>query len=91
MNARVIFNYVLVWLRIRKILPAEIINRMKVKECGDEMVILNDESIIFHEGQTMFARKNMATKLKNAAEAIRPRGLKFIVYEIYRSHRCHMK
>lgn len=85
MNARIIFNYVLVRLGIRKILPAEIINRMKVRECGDEMVILDDEYMFFPEGQTMYARKKMAEKLINAVEAVNLKGLKFIVYETYRS------
>ena len=56
MNARVIFNYVLVRLGIRKILPAEIVNQMEVREYGMEMVTTDSDSIIFAGGKPMYAR-----------------------------------
>ena len=85
MKARIIFNNVLVRLGIRKILPAEIVNQVEVHECGMEMVSTDSDSIIFGDVESKFARKMMMEKLLRAADSVRDQGLKFLVYELYRS------
>lgn len=71
MKPRVLFNYIFVRLGIHKILPVEIVNQVEVRECG--MV------------ESKYARKRMLEKLLCAAESVRGQGLKFLVYELYRS------
>lgn len=53
---RMYYNYVLVRLKIRSILPAYFINRIEVRECGEEM--------ISHNGFMM--RKSVAERLETA-------------------------
>lgn len=50
MTVRVLYNLVLVRLGLRQILPAEIINRKEVRECGQELVNSNSDSILYSDG-----------------------------------------
>lgn len=85
MKPRVLFNYIFVRLGIHKILPVEIVNQVEVRECGMEMVSTDSDSIIFDGVESKYARKRMLEKLLCAAESVRGQGLKFLVYELYRS------
>lgn len=89
MTTRVFYNHVLVRLVLRKILPAEIINRKKVRECGQELVSSYSDSILYSEGiESYYARKEMIERLENVADTIhKGAGLKLLVYELYRSPR----
>lgn len=89
MTIRVLYNIILVRLGLRKILPAEIINRKEVRECGQELVSSYSNSILYAEGiESYYARKEMIERLENVADTIhKDAGLKLLVYELYRSPR----
>lgn len=89
MTTRVFYNHVLVRLGLRKILPAEIINRKKVRECGQELVRSYSDSILYADGiESYYARKEMIERLENVADTIhKDAGRKLLVYELYRSPR----
>ena len=87
MTVRVLYNLVLVRLGLRKILPAEIINRKEVRECGQDLVRSYSDDILYAEGvESYYARKEVIERLENAAAAVhKGTGLKLLIYELYRS------
>ena len=85
MKPRVLFNYILVKLGIRKILPAEIINRVEVRECGEELVAVEKRSNIVLSQENIVGRKTVVQKLYNVAEVLEKQGFKLHIYQIYRS------
>lgn len=89
MTVRILYNLVFVRLGLRKILPAEIINRKEVRECGQEFVNSNSDNILYADGiESYYARNEMIERLDNVADTIhRDASLKLLVYELYRSPR----
>lgn len=89
MKAKVLYNLFLERLGLRQILPAEIINRKEVRECGQEFVNSNSDNILYADGiESYYARKEMIERLENVADTIhKDTGLKLLVYELYRSPR----
>ena len=87
MTVRILYNLVLVRLGLRQILPAEIINRKEVRECGQELVNSNSDNILYADDiESYYARKEMIERLENAAAAVyKEIGLKLLIYELYRS------
>lgn len=86
MTIRVLYNYLLVRLGLRQILPAEIVNRKKVRECGDKMTGADCDNIIFAEGALNYARSEVIARLCSAAKLLNEKtGLKLLIYELYRS------
>lgn len=85
MKPRVLFNYILVRLGIRKILPAQIINRVEVRECGEELVAVEKRSNIVLSQENIVGRKTVVQKLYNVAEGLEKQGFKLHIYQIYRS------
>lgn len=86
MTIRVLYNYVLVRLGLRRILPAEIVNRKKVRECGEELVKMHSDYITYANPEDNFSRLGVMTRLVAAAELVhKMHGLKLLVYELYRS------
>lgn len=86
MTIRVLYNYILVRLGLRKILPAEIVNRKKVRECGEELVKTHSDYITYVSLKDNYARLGVMTRLVAAAELVqKTHGLKLLIYELYRS------
>ena len=86
MSIRVIYNYVLVRLGIRHILPSYYIRRTIVEECGEPIVNLSDDSAILSAGgHPLFGRKSVITKLERIADKLSEQGMNLLVYELYRS------
>lgn len=86
MTIRVLYNYVLVRLGLRRILPAEIVNRKEVRECGEEMVKTHSDDITYANSEDNYARLGVMTRLVAAAELVQKmHGLKLFIYELYRS------
>ena len=86
MTLRILYNCFLVRLGLRTILPAEIINRKKVRECGEEMATTQNENIIFADSESQYARKEVIARLIKAADTVqRSHGLKLLIHELYRS------
>lgn len=86
MSIRIIYNYVLVRLGIRHILPSYYIRRTIVEECGEPIVKLSDDSAILSAGgQPLFGRKSVITKLEKIADRLAKHGMNLLVYELYRS------
>ena len=89
MTVRVLYNFILVRLGLRKILPAVIVNRKTVRRQEDETPFVHslDDNIMYADTiESRFARKEVIKRLEEAADsAHQEHGLKFLVYELYRS------
>ena len=80
MTIRVLYNYLLVRLGLRQILPAEIVNRKKVRECGDKMTGADCDNIVFADGALNYARPEVITRLCSTAKLLNERaGLKLLI------------
>lgn len=86
MTIRVLYNYLLVRLGFRLILPAEIVNNKKVRECGDKMAGVDCDSIVCADGALNYARSEVIARLCSAAKHLKEKsGQKLFIYELYRS------
>ena len=85
MNLRIIYNYVLVRLGIRHILPSYYIRKTKVKECNEPIIKLSKRTLIqSYEGKELFGRNSVVIKLEKISKILSQQGLKLLVYELYR-------
>lgn len=63
MNIRVIYNYILVRLGLRQVLPIDYVRRVKVQECGEPLVALKTKQTIFYDEElSLVARKSVVEK-----------------------------
>lgn len=86
MTLKVLYNCILVRLGLRKILPAEIVNRKEVRECGEGLATAQCDNIIYANEEDIFAREGVMKRLIAAAESVQKmHGLKLLIYELYRS------
>ena len=86
MTLRVLYNCILVRLGLRKILPAEIVNRKEVRECGEGLATAQCDYIIYANEEDNFAREGVMKQLVAAAESVKKmHGLKLLIYVLYRS------
>ena len=87
MKVRVLYNYVLVRLGIRQVLPIDYIKKVKAIECGEPMARIRTNQIVFFDDtQTMMARECVIAKLENVASCLeRDYGLYLRIFELYRS------
>ena len=70
MNIRVILNVLLVRLGLRRILPSDYINGIKLSESHDPIVqLMVDESLVKTDGNVFVGRKGMIEHLLKAAKA----------------------
>lgn len=88
MNIRVLYNVVLVHLRIRRVLPRDYVLAFPVEECGEELVevpvhrnIILDSRISFGK---IFLRKTVAEKLIRIAEKV-GQGHCLLLHSAYRT------
>ena len=86
---KVWINYILFKLHIRKILPNKIINRVKVKECGEELQEVETKKyrIIVDKRmkEPIFLRKSVCEKIYKLAEDLLKENLRIKIYDAYRS------
>lgn len=88
-NLRVIYNYILVRLGIRSVLPSECIKKVKVLENHDKLVRvdLNDDFVIADELlKPVYLRKTVYDKLREFSKQLKSKGLKIKLYDAYRSY-----
>ena len=84
-----LYNYVLVRLKIRHILPKKYIRKIKVIENNEELVrIDNDNDFIFAEdlNKPIYLRKAVYEKLKIFAQDLKEKNYKIKIYDAYRSY-----
>ena len=74
MTIRVLYNYVLVRLGLRRILPAEIVNRKEVRECGEEMVKTHSDYITYANSEDNYARLGVMTLPRRSLARARMEG-----------------
>ncbi len=88
MEYKVWINYILVRLKIRKILPSKIISRVKIKECNEPLVRIDkDSNFVFDKRMKppIFLRKTVYEKLKVLSKQLEKEGIKIKLYDAYRS------
>ena len=87
MNIRVIYNYILVRLDIRQILPIDYIRNVKVAECNEPLIPFQIKQTFFcDEKQLLVARESVVAKLERIADRlIKDHGLYIRILELYRS------
>lgn len=82
-------KYLMYKLKMRKTIPACIINKVNIQENNEPLVdIRNDHDFYFSEQllqqKEIFLRRSVAQKLKAASQQL-PKGIKFKIYSAYRS------
>ena len=85
MTIRVLYNYFLRILSIRKMLPSDILRSKSIKECYEPMVNLTSCDGLFLSDCTTQCRRSVAEKLKKVAKQLSEKGLGIYIYELYRS------
>lgn len=86
---RIFYNYILVRLGIRDILPSEYIKKVKVVENNDKLVRvdLNDDFVIDSSlSKPVYLRETVYNKLCEFAKQLKSRNLKIKLYDAYRSY-----
>lgn len=88
MNIRVLFNYVLVRMGIRHILPAYFIRKVKIEENNDSLVRIDEnEDMILSDRMKMpvYLRSQVYEMLKDFIDIVKKDGYKVKLYDAYRS------
>lgn len=84
MNAREIYNVILVRLHIRKVLPAKYIHGKKCVDCQEKLVPLCSKGIYNSSGGELYGRQSVVAKIVQIADVLENRGLAIKVFEFYR-------
>ena len=87
MEYKVWYNYLLFKLGKRKVLPKKIINKVKVNECGEKLVIVDDKKIIIDKRmkKPVYLRESIYSKLCELDKMIKKDDYKIKLYDAYRS------
>ena len=87
MEYKVWYNYLLFKLGKRKVLPKKIINKVRVRECGEKLVIVDDKKIIIDKRmkKPVYLRESVYSKLCELDKMIKKDGYKIKLYDAYRS------
>lgn len=91
---KVFYNYILVRLKIRKILPSYYIKKIKVIENNEELVRIDlDKDIIISSRlkKPVYLRKKVYEKLKIFSKELKQKNLKIKLYDAYRSYEDQKK
>ncbi len=83
MTLRVLYNYFLVLLGIRRLMPRDIVNRVTVRECGEPMVRLPEEGIIVAPDVVPYGRTQVVDKLVVVSRKLETLGLRLQILELY--------
>lgn len=76
MTLRVLYNYILVLLGIRRLMPRDIVNRVVIRECGEPMVGLPEEDIIVAPDVVPYGRAQVIEKLAVVSRKLETLGLR---------------
>ena len=79
-------KYILFIIGLRKTVPSRYINRIKIKENNEKLVIINDTPNLFFAPdlkKTIYLRESVYQKIKDAAKKL-PEGYFFKIYSAYR-------
>lgn len=83
-----LIKYALFRLGFRKIVPARYINQVEIKENGEKLVLISDDTDLFFceilQNKDVYLRESVYYKIKKAAEFL-PKGKFFKIYSAYRS------
>ena len=77
MGYKVFINYILVRLKIRSVLPVYYINRVKINECGEQLVRIDENADIIIDKRMqkpVYLRKGVYDKLKLIIEEVKKDG-----------------
>ena len=74
MKFRVLYNYMLNIIGIRKMLPGDVLRSKPIKECYEPMVNLIPSDGLFLSDYTMQCRYSVAEKLKRVAKQLSEEG-----------------
>ena len=87
MEYKVWYNYLLFKLGKRKVLPKKIINNVRVNECVEKLVIVDDKKIIIDKRmkKPVYLRESVYSKLCKLDKTIKKDGYKIKLYDAYRS------
>lgn len=88
-NIKVYYNYILVKLKIRKILPAYFIKKVKVIDNNEKLVRIDlDKDIIISSKlkSPIYLREEVYKKLKIFSKELKDKNLKIKIYDAYRSY-----
>lgn len=88
MGYKVWINYILVRMKIRNILPAYYINKVKIEECGEELVKIDDNKDIMiadRMEKPVYLRKTVYHKLQAFIEEVKKDGYTIKLYDAYRT------
>lgn len=81
MTLRVLYNYILVLLGIRRLMPRDIVNRVVIRECGEPMVGLPEEDIIVAPDVVPYGRAQVIEKLAVVSRKLETLGLRLQIFE----------
>lgn len=85
MNIRVLFNTILVRLKIRRVLPKEAVRRVRIEECGEPIVALpKKDFIVLGDDAFAFGRKGVVGRLYQVDKSLRTEGYRLGIYEVLR-------
>ncbi len=85
MKIRIFYNTLLVRLHIRKVLPIDVVRKVKIKECKEELIPIPDKSfLILNESANIYGRKTIIEKLIEVGKILESQGYQIGVFEIYR-------
>ena len=88
MGYKIFVNYILVRLKIRNILPVYYINKVKINECGEKLVRIDqNENIIIDKRmeKPVYLREGVYNKLKNVIDEVKKDGYTVKLYDAYRT------
>lgn len=88
MGYKVFINYILVRLKIRSVLPVYYINRVKINECGEQLVRIDENTDIIIDKRMqkpVYLRKGVYDKLKLIIEDVKKDGYQVKLYDAYRT------
>ena len=80
MEYKVWYNYLLFKLGKRKVLPKKIINNVRVRECGEKLVVVDDKKIIIDKRmkKPVYLRESVYSKLCELDKMIKKDGYKIL-------------
>ena len=91
MNIRVLYNILLVRLKIREVLPVDAIRRVKVVECGEPLHVLPaNDFLILDKAPIIYGRSSVIAKLYEVEKFLNKYGCRLGIYEIYRDETAQL-
>ena len=87
MNFRVLANYILVRLGARNVLPSYYIQRVKLNECNETLVEVDENIFIIDKRmkKPVYLRETVYKKLLEFSKIVIKDGYKIKLYDAYRS------